>query len=157
MTDPQKFFVAGVSFKKTDVALRSKYAFAPDQCSSMYSIIESDYFQHFFILSTCNRTEIYGFAPCQYVLLSLLQQHAKTSTHEASKYVYIKEGNKAVRHFLSVASGLDSQIPGDYEIISQIKTAFQLAKEHGRTNCYLEKLFNFAMHFVYGYHIIPIR
>jgi glutamyl-tRNA reductase len=145
MIHPQKFFVAGVSFKKTDVALRSKFAFAPDQCSSMYSLIESDYFQHFFILSTCNRTEIYGFAPCQYVLLSLLQQHAKTSTHEVSKYVYIKEGNKAVRHFLSVASGLDSQIPGDYEIISQIKTAFQLAKEHRRTNGYLEKLFNFAL------------
>ena len=57
----------------------------------------------------------------------------------------VKEGNKAVRHFLSVASGLDSQIPGDYEIISQIKSAFQLAKEHKRTNGYLEKLFNFAM------------
>ena len=59
--------------------------------------------------------------------------------------MYVKEGNKAVRHFLSVASGLDSQIPGDYEIISQIKSAFQLAKEHRRTNGYLEKLFNFAM------------
>jgi len=40
---------------------------------------------------------------------------------------------------------MDSQIPGDYEIISQIKSAFQLAKEHQRTNGYLERLFNFAM------------
>ena len=145
MIYPQKFFVTGISFKKTDIELRSKFAFAPGQCSSMYSAIGSDCFQHFFILSTCNRTEIYGFAPCEYMLLSLLQRHAKASSQEVNQYVYLKEGNKAVRHFLSVASGLDSQIPGDYEIISQIKSAFQLAKEHRRTNGYLEKLFNFAM------------
>jgi glutamyl-tRNA reductase len=145
MTFPQKFYVAGISFKKTDIDLRSKFAFAPGQCSSRYSVIASDCFQHFFILSTCNRTEIYGFAPCEYVLLSLLQRQAKVSTQELNRYVYVREGNKAVRHFLSVASGLDSQIPGDYEIISQIKSAFQLAKQHRRTNGYLEKLFNFAM------------
>ena len=145
MNQPQKFFVTGISFKKTDIKLRSKFAFAPGQCSSMYSVLPSDFIQHFFILSTCNRTEIYGFAPCKYVFLSLLQQHAKASSQEVNQYVYFKEGNKAVRHFISVASGLYSQIPGDYEIISQIKSAFQLAKEHRRTNGYLEKLFNFAM------------
>ena len=121
MIPPQKFFVAGISFKKTDFELRSKFAFSPGQCSSLYSVIESHCFQHFFILSTCNRTEIYGFAPCEYVFLSLLQRHAKASSQEVSQHVYVKEGAKAVRHFLSVASGLDSQIPGDYEIISQIK------------------------------------
>ena len=145
MITPQKFFVAGVSFKKTDVERRSKFAFAPDECSSMYSAKPLDYLQHFFILSTCNRTEIYGFAPCEYVLLSIFQRQAKTSTQEVNQHVYLKEGNEAVKHFLSVASGLDSQIPGDYEIISQIKAAFQLAKQQGRTNGYLEKLFNFAL------------
>jgi glutamyl-tRNA reductase len=145
MIAPQKFFIAGISFKKSDVERRSKFAFPPDQCSSIYSAIQSDYFQHFFILSTCNRTEIYGFAPCEYVLLSMLQQQAKTSTQEVNEHVYLKEGNEAVKHFLCVASGLDSQIPGDYEITSQIKSAFQLAKQHGRTNGYLEKLYNFAL------------
>jgi len=145
MSHPLKFFVAGVSFKKTDVERRSKFAFAPGECSSLYSAMPSDYFQHFFILSTCNRTEIYGFAPCEYVLLSIFQRQAKTSTQEMNQHVYLKEGNEAVKHFLSVASGLDSQIPGDYEIIFQIKSAFQLAKEHGRANGYLEKLFNFAL------------
>ncbi|HEY9486763.1 MAG TPA: glutamyl-tRNA reductase [Chryseosolibacter sp.] len=145
MIHPQNFFVAGISFKKTDIRLRSKFAFAPDQCSSIYAATKADCFQHFFILSTCNRTEVYGFAPCRYVLYSLFQQHANASPEEVNQYVYVKEGNDAVRHFLSVASGMDSQIPGDYEIISQIKSAFQLAKEHQRTNGYLERLFNFAM------------
>lgn len=145
MTHTQKFFVAGISFKKTDIGFRSKFAFAPAQCASIYSTIKADCFQHYFILSTCNRTEIYGFAPCEYVLYSLFQQQANVSAEEVSQYIYVKEGNEAVKHFLSVASGLDSQIPGDYEIISQIKSAFQLAKEHQCTNGYLEKLFNFAM------------
>jgi glutamyl-tRNA reductase len=145
MIHPQHFFVAGISFKKTDIQLRSKFAFAPGQCSSIYAAGQADCFQHYFILSTCNRTEIYGFAPCKYVLYSLFQRHANASPEEVSQYVYGKEGNDAVRHFLSVASGIDSQIPGDHEIISQIKSAFQLAKEHQRTNGYLEKLFNFAM------------
>ncbi|HEX6226257.1 MAG TPA: glutamyl-tRNA reductase, partial [Chryseolinea sp.] len=145
MIHPQKLFVVGISFKKADIALRSRFAFAPDECSSTYSSMAADCFQHFFILSTCNRTEIYGFAPCEYLLLSLLRHHAKASFDEMNKCVYVKESNQAVRHFLSVASGLDSQIPGDYEIISQIKSAFQLAKAHGRTNGYLERLFNFSL------------
>ncbi|HZB11559.1 MAG TPA: hypothetical protein VE467_00955, partial [Chryseolinea sp.] len=103
MIPPQKFFVAGVSFKKTDVERRSKFAFAPDECCSIYSAMPSDYFQHFFILSTCNRTEIYGFAPCEYVLLSIFQRQAKTSSQEVNQHVYLKEGNEAVKHFLSVA------------------------------------------------------
>lgn len=145
MIHPQRFFVAGISFKKTDIRLRSKFAFAPGQCSSIYAARQADCFQHYFILSTCNRTEIYGFAPCKYVLHSLYQRHANASPEEVNQYVYAKEGNDAVRHFLSVASGMDSQIPGDYDIISQIKSAFQLAKEHQRTNGYLERLFNFAL------------
>lgn len=145
MRHSQVFFVAGVSFKKTDIRLRSKFTFTPGQCSATYAATRVDCFQHYFILSTCNRTEVYGFAPCKYVLYSLFQQHAQASFEELNQYIYVKEGSDAVRHFLSVASGLDSQIPGDYEIISQIKSAFHLAKEHQRTNGYLERLFNFGM------------
>jgi len=145
MAHPQNFFVAGISFKKTDIRLRSKFAITPEQCSSLYAATQADCFEHYFVLSTCNRTEIYGFAPCKYALYSLVQRHTDASPEEVNQYVYVKEGRDAVRHFLSVASGMDSQIPGDYEIISQIKSAFQLAKDHHRTNGYLERLFNFAL------------
>lgn len=145
MIHPQHFFAAGISFKKTDIRLRSKFAFASSHCSSIYAATQAACFQHYFILSTCNRTEIYGFAPCKYVLPSLFQRHTNASPEEVNRYVYVKEGNEAVRHLLSVASGMDSQIPGDYEIIAQIKSAFKLAKDHQRTNGYLERLFNFAM------------
>ncbi len=48
-------------------------------------------------------------------------------------------------HFFRVAAGLDSQIPGDYEIIAQIKNAFMLAKQATKTNGFMEKIFNFAL------------
>lgn len=145
MTHPQQLFVAGVSFRKTNLRLRSKFSFTHELCSSIYAAAHVDYFQHYFILSTCNRTEIYGFAPCKYVLYSLFQQHTNASPDELNQYVYAEEENDAVRHLFCVASGMDSQIPGDYEIVSQIRSAFQLAKKHQRTNGYLERLFNFAM------------
>lgn len=140
----ERFFVVGLSFKKTDLTHRNLFAFNTQQCTDIYSRTNSDCLNQFFILSTCNRTEIYGFAPCEYLLTGLLQQHAGCSK-EAMHDVYIKEGAEATRHFFEVASGLDSQIPGDYEIISQIKSSFQLAKSHHRTNGYLEKLFNFSL------------
>jgi glutamyl-tRNA reductase len=48
-------------------------------------------------------------------------------------------------HFFRVAAGLDSQIPGDYEIISQIKNSFTLAKQNLKTNGFMEKIFNYAL------------
>jgi glutamyl-tRNA reductase len=140
-----RFFVVGLSFKKTDLTQRNLFAFNSQQCADIYKQTDSDCLKEFFILSTCNRTEIYGFAPCEYLLTGLLQQHAKGNTEAMQESLYIKEGSKAAEHFFEVASGLDSQIPGDYEIISQIKSSFQLAKHHNRTNGYLEKLFNFSL------------
>ena len=142
---PDRFFVAGVNFKKTDVAHRSRFALSPDQCKQIYLSNNSSCLRYFFILSTCNRTEIYGFAPCEYIVTGLLQQHAGCTQEELNESVYCKEGNDAVTHFFRVAAGLDSQIPGDYEIVGQIKSAFSLAKENNCTNGYLEKLFNFAL------------
>lgn len=145
MEIPGIFFSVGVSFKKTDIAHRSKFAFTPDQCIAVYTSNQYAYLQHYFILSTCNRTEIYGFAPCEYVPLILLQQHTGLPVNQLQQYVYIKRDAEAIEHFISVASGIDSQIPGDYEIIAQIKSAFQLAKEHHHTNGYIERLFNFGL------------
>jgi glutamyl-tRNA reductase len=88
-----RFFVVGLSFKKTDLAQRSKYAFNAQHCAEIYSQTQSDCLDHFFILSTCNRTEIYGFAPCEYVLTGLLQQSANDSG-SLKDALYIKEGLK---------------------------------------------------------------
>jgi glutamyl-tRNA reductase len=135
--------MAGVSFKKTDTEHRSKFSITPEQSISAYGQ-SSNCLQHYFILSTCNRTEIYGFAPCEYVLLAFIQSLSGASKDEVGQHAYVKEGDEAIEHLLHVAAGLDSQIPGDYEIIGQIRNAFQSSKKSGRSNGFIERVVNQA-------------
>lgn len=139
----KKFYVVGVNFQKTDTQHRSKFSITSAKNEEAYNQ-SSACLEHFLILSTCNRTEIYGFAPCEYVLLAFLKSLSGATHAEISANAYIKEGDEAVKHLLTVASGLDSQIPGDYEIISQIRKAFQLSKVSGRSNGFIERVVNQA-------------
>jgi glutamyl-tRNA reductase len=139
----KKFYVVGVNFQKTDTKNRSKFSITSAKNEEAYAQ-SSACLEHFLILSTCNRTEIYGFAPCEYVLLAFLKSLSGAPHSEISANAYIKEGDEAVKHLLTVASGLDSQIPGDYEIISQIRKAFQLSKNSGKSNGFIERVVNQA-------------
>jgi len=135
----KKFYLVGVNFQKTDTQNRSKFSITATQGTKAYEQ-SSPCLEHYLILSTCNRTEIYGFAPCEYVLLSFLQSLSGATHEEVSANTYVKTDEEAVNHLLSVASGLDSQIPGDYEIIGQIRKAFQAAKDAGRSNGFIERV-----------------
>ena len=139
----KKFYVVGVNFQKTDTQHRSKFSITSAKNEEAYTQ-SSACLEHFLILSTCNRTEIYGFAPCEYVLLAFMKSLSGASHSEISANAYIKEGDEAVKHLLTVASGLDSQIPGDYEIIGQIRKAFQLSKNSGKSNGFIERVVNQA-------------
>lgn len=139
----KKFYVVGINFHKTDTQHRSKFSITAAKNEEAYTQ-SSACLEHFFVLSTCNRTEIYGFAPCEYVLLAFMKSLSGATHEEISANAYIKEGDEAVKHLLTVASGLDSQIPGDYEIISQIRKAFQLSKDAGRSNGFIERVVSHA-------------
>jgi len=140
----KKFYAVGVNFHKTDTEQRSKYSITTAQITETYGQA-SPCLEHYLVLSTCNRTEIYGFAPCEYVILSFLKSLSGVSHEEIVAHTFIKEGDEAIKHLLTVASGLDSQIPGDYEIIGQIRTAFNLSKKSGRSNGFIEKAVNQAI------------
>lgn len=139
-----KFYAVGVNFHKTDTQQRSKYSITTAKITETYKQA-SPCLEHYLILSTCNRTEIYAFAPCEYVILAFLKSLSGATHEEIVAHTFIKEGDEAIRHLLTVASGLDSQIPGDYEIIGQIRNAFQLSKGLGRSNGYIEKAVNQAI------------
>jgi glutamyl-tRNA reductase len=143
-TGLNKLFVVGINFQKADVSRRNRFAVTQDQVQQLYTTEIALGFP-FFVLSTCNRTEIYGMVPCEYILLHALKSVCAGSSEEIREFGYVKVQDEAVEHLLTVASGLDSQIPGDYEIISQIKTAFQIAKDYQKTSGYLERLVNQAL------------
>ncbi len=94
------------------------------------------------VISTCNRTELYGFASCADDLISLLCEHSHGSAEDFQKIGNIYEGDAANRHLFLVGTGLDSQILGDFEIIGQLKMAFRRSKKIGMLNAYMERLIN---------------
>ncbi|MDB5279702.1 glutamyl-tRNA reductase [Ferruginibacter paludis] len=141
-TDISTFFIAGINYKKSDAAIRGQYAINSDQYASLLSLAPQYGIKELFILSTCNRTEIYGFAQSAQDLCKLLCSQTQGSLDNFTERAYIKGGKVAIEHLFDVAAGLDSQILGDYEIIGQIKNAFKFSKQHAFIGAYLERMVN---------------
>ncbi|MBB3058787.1 glutamyl-tRNA reductase [Mucilaginibacter gotjawali] len=140
--DISKFFIAGINYKKTDAAIRGMFAINNDQYANILTIAPESGLHSFFIISTCNRTEIYGFADNVGQLINLLCTQTTGDSETFNRLAYIKNGADAVEHLFEVGAGLDSQILGDYEITGQLKQSIKFAKGYNFINCFLERLVN---------------
>ncbi len=140
--DITNFFIAGINYKKTDAAMRGQFAVTNEQYEKLLAIAPLAGINEFFVLSTCNRTEIYGFAENASSLIQLLCTQTKSDAAIFESIAYIKKGKKAIQHLFDVGAGLDSQILGDYEILGQIKQAVKFSKERNCVGAYLERLVN---------------
>ncbi len=96
-------------------------------------------------VSTCNRTEIYGFSKHPFQLIKLLCDNTFGSLDEFQKSGYIYKNQKAISHLFRVGTGLDSQILGDFEIIGQLKQSFAISKQYGLVDAFSERLLNFVI------------
>jgi len=137
-----QFYIAGINYKKTDASVRGLFAVNSDHYNSILQKAPDYFLDELFVLSTCNRTEIYGVAPCADSLVHLLCSETEGSVETFKELAYIKQGEEAIEHLFNVASGLDSQILGDYEIVGQIKQATKFAKQHGFVGAFLERMVN---------------
>jgi len=143
ITDINHFFIAGINYKKTDVSIRGKFAINPTQYNQVLEKAAADNkLKEIFILSTCNRTEIYGLANQGEDLINLLCSQTEGDIKTFKELAYIKRGAAAIEHLFAVGAGLDSQILGDYEIIGQLKQAVKFAKEKNFIGSFLERLIN---------------
>jgi len=141
----KKFVVLGLSYKKANEKIRGKFSLSEQQQKDILTSAKKDN-SFGFIISTCNRTEIYALASDIEDIYIKWNQVTDTDLDELKQYLYILEGDAAKQHLFKVASGLESQILGDFEIISQLKSAFAFAKKIGTINGYLERLVNIAFH-----------
>ncbi len=137
-----KFFIAGINYKKTEASIRSSFAINTDQYANAFQVAPSLGINEFFILSTCNRTEIYGFADEASLLIDLLCSQTLGLKDTFTSLCYIKNGTDAVHHFYEVGAGLESQILGDYEIIGQLKSAVKFSREKGFVGAFIDRLVN---------------
>ncbi len=140
--DISHFHIVGINYKKTDAAIRGQFAINQDQYQQLLHEARTAGMDDLFVLSTCNRTEIYGFAPDAGLLKRLLSNASNGNLQTLGELAYHKSGETAVRHLYHVGSGLDSQILGDYEVIGQIKSAAKFAKAEGCIGTFLERLVN---------------
>jgi glutamyl-tRNA reductase len=136
------FWLAGISYKKNDTYLRGVFALNNEHYAQLLTNAPAYGVNEVFVISTCNRTEIYGFARSADTLTHLLCSHTQGDEHLFAEQAYIKNGMAAVSHLYEVGAGLDSQILGDYEILGQIKKAVKLAKQHQCIKTITERLVN---------------
>jgi glutamyl-tRNA reductase len=141
-TELSNFFVAGINYKKTDTEIRGSFAIGPEQYESILKLAEKFDVRDLFVLSTCNRSEIYGIADNPDQLVNLLCSQTQGTTELFNQLAYCKHGLKALHHLFDVGAGLDSQILGDYEIIGQLRQAMKFAKERGFIHTLLERTLN---------------
>jgi glutamyl-tRNA reductase len=136
------FFALGISYEKADAKTRGLFSLGHDQ--KVQLIEESVQFdlEGVMVVSTCNRTEIYGFAHEVQTYINLLCKHSKGNVELFNKVGYTFKDDDAINHVFRVAAGLESQILGDFEIISQLKSSFSISKKLGASNSFLERLIN---------------
>ncbi|HET6254584.1 MAG TPA: glutamyl-tRNA reductase [Puia sp.] len=140
--DISGFFVIGINYKKTDAAIRGQFAIGNEQYEKMLTLASTFNVTELFVLSTCNRTEIYGFADNSAHLAGLLCTQTSGALDTFLELAYSRKGAAAIEHLFEVAAGLDSQILGDYEIVGQIKQAVKFARDRRYIGPTFERLVN---------------
>jgi glutamyl-tRNA reductase len=135
----------GLNHRTAPIDLRERFAFASEQLENSLIGLRQSFESHkeVAILSTCNRTEIYcaGDAVQLPQTLSWLAEKGQTQVEVLQSHIYRLEGDASARHAFRVASGLDSMVLGESQILGQLKDAVQLAANTGALGTTLNQLF----------------
>jgi len=136
------FYAIGLNYKKADAETRGHFSITETAQSTILHQAKENGISSLSVISTCNRTELYGFAQHPFQLIKLLCEHTQGTIEEFEKVAYVHKNREAVSHLFHVGTGLDSQILGDFEVISQLRNGLQRSKEAGMLNAYTERLGN---------------
>ncbi|MDO4729035.1 MAG: glutamyl-tRNA reductase [Bacteroidota bacterium] len=142
MNKHETFYCIGLSYQKADAEIRGKFSLNQSAKENILNQAKAIGLEGLIIISTCNRTEIYGFAQHPYELIRLLCQNSQGTVDDFQAVGYVHKKQDAVKHIFKVGTGLDSQILGDFEIVGQIKAGFVLSKNMGLATAYTERLVN---------------
>ena len=136
------FYAIGLSYKKADATVRGHFSLNDESKANLLLQAKEEGIESLIVTSTCNRTELYGFAEHPFKLIKLLCDNTKGTVDEFTEVAYIYKSSDAIAHMFKVGSGLDSQILGDFEIISQLRNSARLSKKYTLLNAFTERLIN---------------
>ncbi len=142
ITKLNSFYTIGVSYKKADAVVRGKFSLDSNAMDSLLNRAKEHGIDGLLVTSTCNRTELNGFAQHPFQLIKLLCDHSQGTLEEFQEVAYVYKNNEAIEHIFRVGTGLDSQILGDFEIVGQLKQSFNRSKRLGIANPFIERLCN---------------
>lgn len=142
-------YTIGLNHQTAPIEIRERAAFSPDSIEdALQDLKQTESVREAAILSTCNRTEIYcGQESNEPIpVMEWLGSHSGLKSREFNQALYNLPNEEAVRHAFRVASGLDSMVMGEPQILGQMKSAFQTATRYGATGKVLNRLFQHAFH-----------
>ncbi|MCP4764733.1 MAG: glutamyl-tRNA reductase [Gammaproteobacteria bacterium] len=134
----------GINHLTAPVDIREKVAFAPEQMTqALHELQDIPAVNETVIVSTCNRTEIYcdASSDCAEVITHWLTAHHGIGENSLSPYIYQHSDQEVVRHLFRVASGLDSMVLGEPQILGQLKDSYDRARGGNAINSILDRLF----------------
>ena len=138
----------GIDFNKASLKERELFAFSASQIKhSIQNIYNKKYVNGCVIISTCNRTELWISVEkaSNYNLIDIMCEEKCVSKSQFEKLFIAREDNEAILHLFETACGMRSQILGDDQILSQIKSSIDIARENNVADELLEKLFQAAI------------
>jgi len=149
--------LVGTNHKYSPIDIREKIAFSKKGLKRALDFLsENTSLKAGFILSTCNRTEIYASAPesaeAAEEIKEFISRYHEISKEKLSPYLYVYSRKEALKHLLSVSSGLDSAVLGETQIFSQLKSAVYESKNANFFDAFLVDVFNSTVSFTKKLH-----
>lgn len=140
-----RFCMVGISFHKTATSERSLFAITPQHQHNLLAEARQQGFRSLFVLSTCNRTELYGYCDNDNSMTELLINHSQSSRSLFNSHGIVRRGRQALDYLFHVAAGLNSQITGDYEIAGQLKAAVALSRQYNLIGPLMDRTISYAL------------
>ncbi|MEE8194279.1 MAG: glutamyl-tRNA reductase [Dehalococcoidales bacterium] len=141
-------YLVGINHRTAPVAVLERAAIRSGELNGALQLLRS-YVPHGIILSTCNRTEVYTVtadgSDAREAVLRFLQTHLQAPDATLLKHTYVLDGELAVEHLFRTASGLDSMVVGEYEVLGQVRQALEISEKADMTNPLLRRIFQSAV------------
>ncbi|OUM99414.1 MAG: glutamyl-tRNA reductase [Paenibacillaceae bacterium ZCTH02-B3] len=142
--------VVGLNYRTAPVEVRERFALSEtDLPQALAAFRASAGIREGVILSTCNRTELYAVVDrptlCGYEIRAFMERWFGIPRREFNHYLYIYEDGQAVSHLFRVTCGLDAMVPGETQVLGQVRDAFLLAQRTGATGKVFNRLFKQAV------------
>ena len=137
-----QLFALGLNHHTAPVSIREQVAFQPERLvQALGDLVRVKPVKEAAIISTCNRTELYFATEEPQYAADWFAEYHRMALHDLAPYLYTFPQRDAVRHVFRVASGLDSMVIGEPQILGQVKDAVRQAEQAGTLGTTLHKLF----------------